>query len=107
VRSLDPPPLRISAEADGSGPVLRVAGELDLATAEQLRAHLRQVTGPQPVVVDLAGVDFLDVTGLNVLLDAHRALRAQGGRLVLRRPRPMVLRMLSLLDLPDAVAVES
>jgi anti-anti-sigma factor len=86
--------------------VLRLAGELDLATAEQLKEQLKKQAGSARVVVDLAGLEFLDVTGLNVLLEGHRTLASRGGRLVLRRPRPMVVRLLTLLDLSDAIEIE-
>ena len=103
----DLPALRITQERDGDGTVLRLAGELDLATADQLRARLADAAAVRRVVVDLAGLDFLDVAGLNTLLEANRNLAAHGGRLLLRRPRPMVLRMLGLLGLDDAVEIQA
>jgi anti-anti-sigma factor len=104
------PALRVTADADGTTAVLRLAGELDLATTEQLRERVHGLLHDAPVrhlVIDLAGLDFLDVTGLGALLEARRKLIARGGTLALRRPRPMVLRMLSLLELEDALQVES
>lgn len=90
--------------------MLRLAGELDLATADVLREHVRALLGPSTridkLVVDLAGLEFLDVTGLGALLEARRKVSATGGTLTLRRPRPMVVRMLSLLSLDEALHID-
>jgi anti-sigma B factor antagonist len=56
--------------------VVEVHGELDIATAPQLREHLTTVIDRRPelLVVDLEGVDFLDSVTLAVLLAARKAL---------------------------------
>jgi anti-anti-sigma factor len=104
------PALRISADADGATAVLRLAGELDLATADVLRERVREVVGHDSqvrrLVFDLAGLEFMDVTGLGALLEARRKVTAVGGSVALQRPRPMVMRMLNLLELEDALRVE-
>jgi anti-sigma B factor antagonist len=106
-------PLRVTTETDGTTTVLRLAGELDLATADVLRFHLRQLLagpaedGVHRLVVDLGGLDFIDVSGLNALLEARSQLTALDGSLALRRPRPMVTRMLSLLGVEDQLLVDS
>ena len=103
------PTLRVTTGATGPTTVIHVAGDLDLATAGQLRGHLRDVLDDGAVrrlVLDLAGLEFMDVTGLNVLVDAQRVVSGDGGTLALRSPRPMVLRMLKLLALDEVVPVE-
>jgi anti-anti-sigma factor len=99
----------VTTTATGPTTVLQLAGDLDLATAGQLRGQLLEVLGKGAVrrlVLDLAGLDFIDVTGLNVVVDAQRVVSGDGGTLALRSPRPMVLRMLKLLALDEVVAVE-
>ena len=61
--------------------VLSVGGEVDVYTAPQLRERLFELIdgGTRKVVVDLGRVDFLDSTGLGVLVGALRRLRAAGG----------------------------
>ena len=107
----DPPALRIAAESDGATTVLRLAGELDLATADLLRERVRALLGHgsslDKLVLDLAGLEFLDVTGLGALLETRRKLAATGATLTLRRPRPMVVRMLTLLDLEKALQIDN
>jgi anti-anti-sigma factor len=101
--------LRVSTTATGPTTVLHLAGDLDLATAGQLRGQLREVLDKGAVrrlVLDMAGLEFMDVTGLNVLVDAQRVVSGDGGTMALRSPRPMVLRMLKLLALDEVVPVE-
>jgi anti-anti-sigma factor len=110
VPAADTPALRITAEVDGATTVLRLAGELDLATADQLREEIRTLVGHgsalRVLVLDLAALEFLDATGLSALLEARRKLEASGATLTLRRPRPMVVRMLNLLNLDDALHID-
>jgi anti-anti-sigma factor len=110
VAAPDPPALRITVESDGGTTVLRLVGELDLASADLLRERVRTLLGHGTVlerlVLDLAGLEFLDVTGLGALLETRRKLAAIDATLTLRRPRPMVVRMLALLDLDGALQIE-
>ena len=73
---------RPSAAPSKSVALVEVAGELDLHSAPQLRAELSRAiesNAPPHIVVDLAGVTFLDSTGVGVLVGAlKRASEAQG-----------------------------
>ena len=73
---------RPSAAPSKSVAVVEVAGELDLHSAPQLRAELNRAlenNASPRIVVDLAGVTFLDSTGVGVLVGAlKRAREAQG-----------------------------
>lgn len=71
--------LEVGTEAFGSATVIDVAGELDLHTAGDLDAALQQARGAQTLVVDLARVDFMDSTGLSVIVSAIAAARQDGG----------------------------
>jgi anti-sigma B factor antagonist len=65
--------------------VLEVGGEVDVYTAPRLRERLVELVeaGSRSVVVDLGRVEFLDSTGLGVLIGALKRLRAAGGDLAL------------------------
>ena len=82
------PPLDIVAAPTPYGALVSIGGELDLATVPRVSAALsaEPVAGARAVVVDLAGVTFMDSTGLAALLDFERELAAPGGRLVLACP---------------------
>ena len=103
------PTLRLTTTAAGPTTVVHLAGDLDVATAGQLRGQLREVLDKGVVrrlVLDMADLAFMDVTGLNVVVDAQRVVSDDGGTLALRSPRPVVLRMLTLLALDEVVPVE-
>jgi len=61
--------------------VLEVGGEVDVYTAPRLRERLVELVdaGSRHVIVDLAGVEFLDSTGLGVLVGAMKRLRVANG----------------------------
>jgi anti-sigma B factor antagonist len=75
--------LALSTRAVGDHTVLEVGGEVDVYTAPRLRERLIELVeaGARNVVVDLSRVEFLDSTGLGVLVGALKRLRAVGGSL--------------------------
>src|SRR5689334_4397763 len=86
--------LTILASADGGHRVLRVGGELDLATAPQLAAALANVNGERSVLVDLHGLSFIDSCGFSVLYAAHNRLESEGRKLIITGMSPIGLRAL-------------
>jgi len=66
----------LGVESVGDACVIRLGGELDLYNADQVRAALGGVVGDAPtrVVVDLGEVEFIDSTGLGVLIEARAKL---------------------------------
>jgi anti-anti-sigma factor len=88
---------------------LAVAGEVDIATAEELERALDAAirAGSGRFVVDLSELAFLDVTGLHVLLGALALLRRLHRDLVLICPPGPVRRMIDLNELTDGLAVVS
>ena len=91
--------------------IVLVKGEVDVATSADLadtiaRAMARAAGGKVELVIDLARLSFIDVSGLNVLVLAARRARADGGTLVLRSPSRHVRRLLDVLRLDAELAVE-
>lgn len=81
-----------------------VRGELDLVTAPILARHLDGVGPEREVVeVDLAGVTFMDVRGVNALIDARAALAAAGRRLAIHAPSDAVRRTLRLCGVDEVL----
>jgi anti-sigma B factor antagonist len=77
--------------------VIYVQGEIDISTAERLRDAIEPHMGPrQTIVLDLAGVKFMDSSCIHVLVQARGSLTADGGSLVLRNPSRPAHRVLSL-----------
>jgi anti-anti-sigma factor len=75
-----------------------LAGELDLATAPELGRTVRELleSGFDHIVIDLAGVEFMDSSGLKLILSLRNAAAARGGRLVLTPGPPAVQRIFEL-----------
>ena len=82
---------------DGGSAVFFLEGEFDMSNASRLEHALREWVDSRSdasptVIVDLAGVDFVDSTGLRTLL----TILGVEPRLVLRRPSPPVVRLLEI-----------
>lgn len=106
---LDQDGLPLMLAREGGTAVLRVAGELDVATADLLRGALAPVVADPAVtavVLDLAELGFCDVSGLRAALEAAVRLRQRGATLHLRDPSPLVRRVLALLDLEQDLPVQ-
>jgi anti-anti-sigma factor len=86
-----------------------VVGEVDLATAPGLRDRLLSVLHEQnPAVldVDLAGVTFLDCTGIGALVAVRNAAVHEGCQVRVCHPQPITRRVLEVTGLLDAFTVE-
>jgi anti-sigma B factor antagonist len=69
------PPVRGIEQRNGSA-IVRLAGELDLYNADDVRAALAQAieSSPERIVVDMTDVEFVDSTALGVLIEARTKL---------------------------------
>jgi anti-sigma B factor antagonist/stage II sporulation protein AA (anti-sigma F factor antagonist) len=81
--------------------VVSIAGRVDHASAETLRADLaphlaRCAAGQDHVVLDLAGVDYVSSAGLRVLMLAAKQARAQKGSIALAAVQPLVREILEI-----------
>jgi anti-sigma B factor antagonist len=73
--------LALSARSVADRTVLEVGGEIDVYTAPALRERIVALVdgGTTMLIVDLTHVEFLDSTGLGVLVGALKRLRSVGG----------------------------
>ena len=85
--------------------VLRVEGELDLATAPQLRSRLANVIADSdgPILLDLADLSFIDSTGLREILTANAQLDRQDRELRVVKSSVQVRRLFELCGISDLI----
>lgn len=88
---------------DGNATV-RARGELDIATADQAYAYLRDVVDSQdgPITINLAGLTFCDAAGLGALARAQGHARRTGRTLKLAAAQPALLRIMRITRMDEA-----
>jgi anti-sigma B factor antagonist len=81
--------------------VLAVSGEVDVATVPRLREQLHALVaeGNRRIIVDLDGVDFLESTGLGVLVGALKRVRSNDGDLYLVCTQPRIRKVFEVTGL--------
>ncbi|CAN5647360.1 hypothetical protein BH10ACT1_BH10ACT1_07450 [soil metagenome] len=100
--------LDLTVEA-GPTATITLVGELDPATAPQLEAAVEELlTDPavKRIVLDLAGLTFLDSSGLRVFVTARQSLTERSGELALRGPSANTQRLLDITGLGEIISVE-
>ena len=96
--------MELGLEVDETRPpyaVLAVKGEVDVYTAPRLRERLVDLVsqGKHRIVVDLEGVDFLDSTGLGVLVGGLKRVRSHEGDLTLVCTQARILKVFEITGL--------
>jgi anti-sigma B factor antagonist len=92
-------------ECDGHV-VVALCGVLDVADAASVAVALTAAAARErDVIIDLAGLEFIDSSGVAALVRGRRQARHAGGELLLAAPRPRVLRVLTLTRLLDVFPV--
>jgi anti-sigma B factor antagonist len=94
---------RVEVHNADAATVISVSGELDLASSPALEEELERVaqSDAQLVVVDLRNLEFMDSTGLSVLVRAHQRADENGRRLGLVNGSQQVQRLLTLTGVAD------
>jgi anti-sigma B factor antagonist len=87
--------------SDAGVHIVNVSGEIHLSTAPSFREQLNAVIegGGTLLVLDLSGVEFIDSTGLSVLLNGLRLIDQRHGRMALVCANPTVMRLFQITGL--------
>jgi anti-anti-sigma factor len=102
-------PFHVQLQPHANAALLVVSGELDIASAPELERALDQIRPEQCklVVVDLRELEFMDSTGLSIIVRAHQRLSEQDCELTLVKGPPQVQRLLDLTGVAERVRVGS
>jgi anti-sigma B factor antagonist len=101
--------LSLNTRTQGEHTVLAVSGEVDVYTAPALRDRITDLldAGQHLLIVDLGSVEFLDSTGLGVLVAGLNRAREVGGSLTLVCPQERVLKLFRITGLDEVFAVHN
>jgi anti-sigma B factor antagonist len=93
--------LTLNHRREGDKTVLEVGGEVDVYTAPKLREKLVELVGEglYDVVVDMTKVEFLDSTGLGVLVGGLKRVRSHDGSLALVCSQERILKIFRITGL--------
>ena len=86
-------------QRNGSEATLVIRGSLDINTAPALGDEIDRLVGTKPtkVVVDLAGLDLIDSSGVAALVKLYKAVRGAGGQVNITNARDQPLAIFKLL----------
>ncbi len=93
--------------AQGPAPTVYLAGEMDLDCADTLRAAVTEAgRGAQMVILDFAGVEFIDSSGTGIFVRLCLDSKSQGAPLVARNLSPAVRGVFDMLRVRELVGDE-
>ena len=96
----------VGVHANGTVEIVVVRGEVDIATADAVRAELDAACGRSDnVVLDLREVSFMDTQGLAVVIEAQRACAGGGTRFAITRAPDHVHRLFEMIGLTSRLTV--
>jgi anti-anti-sigma factor len=99
----DPGLIEAGSDPDGT-PVVKLCGEVDISNANKLGAELERIvgTGIRRLVVDMSALEFMDSSGIAMLL--HAAARVDS--ISVRKPSAVVRRIIEATGLESTLPIE-
>jgi anti-sigma B factor antagonist len=110
---VQPAPFETSSEQVGGVQIIAVRGELDLSTAPALEGPLDAALGDggTSVLIDLSACEFIDSTGIALIVRAWQQLTGGGndgnGKLVICSHNDQVRRVLDISGLDQSIPVHA
>ena len=100
------PAFRVEQEQTTDGLVIRLIGEMDLSNVDEARKPILAAMAAddgKPVVLDLNRLEFIDSSGIRLLLEAQAASNADSNRLSFRGVREQVAQVLRVTGLDQTI----
>ncbi len=91
--------MKCEIEQIGSTLVVKLYGEIDQHCTEEIRGEIDReldIKNITALIIDLGNVEFMDSSGLGLIMGRYRKIRERGGRIMLVRPTPRVDKVLEL-----------
>jgi anti-sigma B factor antagonist len=99
--------LSLNTRHESGRTIIEVGGEIDVYTAPKLRDRISELVadGNYNLVIDMENVDFLDSTGLGVLVGGLKKLRAHDGSMQLICTQERLLKIFRITQLAKVFAI--
>ena len=101
--------MTIKAFESEDGLVVALDGEIDHHAAKEVRESLdRMITQMRPKVLclELSGINFMDSSGLGLVLGRYRRISESGGRMLLRNPSARTEKLLRMAGVDKLMRIE-
>jgi anti-anti-sigma factor len=100
-------PFSVLVSTDGDRATVALRGELDLSGVDRARQAIEEAeaSGSGLLVLDLSELEFIDSTGLEVMLRAARRAHDEGRRLIVQRPSRYVRRLLAMTAIDQSLDI--
>ncbi|MBV9839716.1 MAG: STAS domain-containing protein [Solirubrobacterales bacterium] len=98
---------QVDVRSEGRAAVIAISGELDLASSPALEEQLARVSqsDAELLVMDLRQLDFMDSTGLSILVKAHQQATKAGQEFGVVRGSEQVQRLLNLTGVAERLVL--
>jgi anti-sigma B factor antagonist len=100
------PAFRVEQNHTADGHVIRLIGEMDMSNVDEARKPIlaaMKSEDTKPVVLDLSELEFMDSTGIRLLLEAQAASNADSDRLSFRGVREQVAQVLRVTGVDEVI----
>jgi len=90
--------------------LLRLYGEIDHHSAMRIRMEMDALikeTVPKTVYMDLSGIEFMDSSGLGLIMGRHSLMDKLGGKLVIQNPNDRIARILDLAGISRMIEIKT
>jgi anti-sigma B factor antagonist len=106
-RREQPVDLSLDTRQQGDRTIVAVGGEIDVYTAPKLRDKITELVsaGHHDLLIDMENVEFLDSTGLGVLVGGLKKIRAQDGSMVLICSQDRLLKIFRITGLAKVFTI--
>lgn len=89
--------------------VIRLSGEIDHHGAVGVRSEIDDIIAqrrPERMALELSGIDFMDSSGIGLIMGRYAKLKAVGGELFVRTPSVRVRKILNMAGIERIVRIE-